>query len=355
MSSSFGQRLKSARIMAGLSMDALVAKMGHLISKQAVSKYENGIMLPDSRTLLALADALSVKPDYFFAQRQILIDEINFRKKAAASRKSIASLEERIKDELERYLELESLFPQSAPLHNTMNFGAIRNLDDIEAAALQLRDEWGVGKEGPIASVVDLLEEHDIKVIEIGAPSGIDGMSGKAGEVSFIILDKNAPSDRKRLTALHEFAHLFLSFDPAHEPRAQEKLCHSFGAAFLMPRDVLVRELGANRSDISFAELKALKEQYGISMQAILYRARQQGIISQYVYERLMKQMSAFGWRKEEPGEYPVKEKPQRFDQLLHRAISEEFISISKASFLANKPIERIRLERILGDAPAHS
>lgn len=36
MPSSFGQRLKAARVIAGLSMDALVAKMGHKVSKQAI-------------------------------------------------------------------------------------------------------------------------------------------------------------------------------------------------------------------------------------------------------------------------------------------------------------------------------
>ncbi len=53
MATSFGQRLKAARVMAGLSMDALVAKMGQRVSKQAISKYENGLMSPDSAILIA--------------------------------------------------------------------------------------------------------------------------------------------------------------------------------------------------------------------------------------------------------------------------------------------------------------
>ena len=33
-----GERLKQARLGAGLSMDALVAKMDHFLTKQAISK-----------------------------------------------------------------------------------------------------------------------------------------------------------------------------------------------------------------------------------------------------------------------------------------------------------------------------
>lgn len=354
MAASFGQRLKAARVMAGLSMDALVAKMGQRISKQAISKYENGLMSPDSSVLISLSDALSVKPDYFFSEYEVTIEAVNFRKKASLGKKELDSLKARVKDELERYVELESLIPSSTLSHDELGVRVIASLEDVEASALELRDLWKVGRESPVAFVVDLLEEHGIKVIELEAPEGFDGLSGRAEGAPIIVLNKAAPADRKRLTALHEFAHLCLSFDPALSASEQEKLCHSFGGAFLLPREVLIKELGARRSDISFFELRNLKHQYGISMQAIMYRAKQHGIVSDYSYEAFSRAISAKGWRKNEPGEYPIEEHPQHFDQLLHRAISEELISMSKAAYLANKSIEEIRQERLLKDAPAH-
>ena len=79
----FARRLKSARVMAGWSMDMICEKIGNLISKQSISKYENGKMMPDSTILIALAKALDVDPDYFF--RPFLFDmdefEVSFRKK----------------------------------------------------------------------------------------------------------------------------------------------------------------------------------------------------------------------------------------------------------------------------------
>jgi Zn-dependent peptidase ImmA (M78 family) len=354
MAASFGQRLKAARVMAGLSMDALVAKMGQRISKQAISKYENDLMSPDSSVLISLSDALSVKPDYFFPQSEIALEAVNFRKKANLGKKEVDSIKARVKNEIERYSELESFLPPNTSSQDQLAVRVIASADDVEAAALELRELWEVGKEGPVTFVVDLLEEHGIKVIELDAPEGFDGLSGKADGAPFIVLNRAAPSDRKRLTALHEFAHLCLLFSPVLESSQLEKLCHSFGGAFLMPRDVLIKELGAKRSDISFFELKNLKLQYGISMQAIMYRAKQHGIISEYAHEAFSKAISARGWRKKEPGDFPIAETPQHFDQLLHRAISEELISMSKAAYLANKSIEEIRQERLLKDAPAH-
>lgn len=355
MATSFGQRLKAARVMAGLSMDALVAKMGQRVSKQAISKYENGLMSPDSAILIALSDALGVKPDYFFSQYEIAIDSVNFRKKAALGKKTVESLKARIKDTIERYSELEAFFPPAPPFSNPASNITVSGFADIQASAMELRSAWGLGAEGPVGYVIDVLEEHSIRVLEIDDSDGFDGLSGWVNSSPFIVLNSDSPSDRKRLTALHEFAHLSLKFSDSLSASEQEKLCHSFGGVFLLPREVLIKELGAKRLEVSFFELDRLKKQYGISMQAIMYRARQEGIISEYVHESFSREISAKGWRKQEPNRYPIEEHPVRFEQLLHRAISEELISVSKAAYLANSSIEDIRSQRILKNDAPHS
>lgn len=352
---SFGQRLKAARVMAGLSMDALVVKMGQRVSKQAISKYENNLMSPNSTIIIAMSEALGVKPDYFFSKYEIAIDSINFRKKATLGKKAIESLKARIKDSIERYSELESFFSPSRPFANPLSNFKITTLDDIQQAAMRLRKAWNLGSEGPISYVIDLLEEHSIHVLEIDGGEGFDGLSGWVNSSPFLILNTAIPTDRKRLTALHEFAHISLRFTESLSDAEREKLCHSFGSIFLLPRDILIKELGIKRQEVSFFELDRLKKQYGISMQAIMYRARQEGIISEYIHEAFSREISAKKWRRQEPNDYPIKETPLRFEQLLHRAISEELISISKAAYLANTSIEDIRRQRMLLHDPAHS
>ena len=76
----FSKRLKSARVMQGLSMDALCARMDNIISKQSISKYETGKMMPDSTVLIALANALQVSVDYLFRPFRTDLQSIEFRK-----------------------------------------------------------------------------------------------------------------------------------------------------------------------------------------------------------------------------------------------------------------------------------
>ena len=64
----FGERLKSARKMAGLSLQELAESMIKPVSRQAINKYEQGRMMPDSEILLSLASALKVRPDYLFRE-----------------------------------------------------------------------------------------------------------------------------------------------------------------------------------------------------------------------------------------------------------------------------------------------
>ena len=54
----FGARLKAARKMAGMSQQKLADATDNLITKQAVSKYEKGKMMPASDILIAISKAL---------------------------------------------------------------------------------------------------------------------------------------------------------------------------------------------------------------------------------------------------------------------------------------------------------
>ena len=107
----FAKRLKSARVMAGWSMDMLCEKIGNLISKQSISKYENGKMMPDSSVLIAISHALNLDPDYFFRPFLFELDEfeVSFRKKNKVKVFETNAIKEKIRDKVERYLEIENI------------------------------------------------------------------------------------------------------------------------------------------------------------------------------------------------------------------------------------------------------
>lgn len=98
--SSFGERLKQARLKAGLTYDELAKRSGR--SKSYLWELENrAIRRPSANTVYSLADALGVSTDYLFAGGEDTAFESGarfMREQAAALFESVnaASDDERI-------------------------------------------------------------------------------------------------------------------------------------------------------------------------------------------------------------------------------------------------------------------
>jgi len=347
----FGDRLHSARIMAGLSMDRLVEKLDGAVSKQSISKYERGLMRPqDSSLLLRLSQALDVPVDYFFRESTVSIRSADFRKKADLGARELAAIIERTRDEFERYLELEALLAIEPRFVNPVRDLMIDSRQDAETAAEQLRRAWGLGATSPVSQVFDMLEENEVRVLELNVRGTLDGLSATVQGVPVVLLKRDAPVDRKRFTALHELGHLILRFRPDVQPKTIEKYCHSFAGAVLLPAKALIRELGRERrSAVSLPELVHLKEHYGISIQAAMARIHALGMVSDFAYRQFNIFVNVHKLREKEPGEYPMEEKATRFTRLLHRALAEGVVSLSKAAVLSRIPIEKLQQEMVSG------
>ena len=137
-----------------------------------------------------------------------------------------------------------------------------------------------------------------MKVFALEAPETFDGLSGWAGEIPVVVVNALVSADRKRLTTLHELAHLLLKFGESFSPKAVERLCHKFVGALLMPKDVFVREFGGKRVQVSVNELCDLKLRYGISIAAIMARAKDLGLVTQEYSIRFNRRSKACRVRK---------------------------------------------------------
>jgi Zn-dependent peptidase ImmA (M78 family)/transcriptional regulator with XRE-family HTH domain len=340
----FSKRLKSARILACFSQDQLVGKMGNIVSKNAISKYEKGEMMPDGSTLLALAKALNVKPDYFFRPFTVEIEKVEFRKKQKLAVKDVKAIKQTVTDVLERYLEIEQFLGIESAFINPVAGIKITSLSDIERIALKLRSAWNLGLNA-LPNIIDLLEDQEIKVIEVDAPDEFDGFSGLAdGRIPIIVINKNYNVERKRLTALHELGHLILALDLDITEKDKEKFCFQFAGAMLLPKTTLKSETGESRSRISVSELIAIKETYGISIQAIMARSKDLEIISEFQFVNFRKWISR-NRTEEGLGAYKGNEEAFRFKQLIYRAAAEGIISLSKAANLSNQKLAEFRKE----------
>lgn len=342
MLANFGERLKSARKMSGLSMEALSERAGQAVTKQAISKYEKGLMNPGSDALIALSRALGVKSDYFFRSQKVSLGELEFRKKSKLGHKEEERVKYRTLDFLERYLEIEDIIGDKAIFKNPLSDTNVLDPEDAEKAALEVRRKWKLG-EAPVSNLMELLEDKGIRIYAIETGEYFNGISAWAEDIPVIAVRKQDDLLRKRFTISHELGHILLKIHEKNDQKAREKLCHTFAGAFLLPKRAIRAELGEQRTKIALRELKKIKGIYGISIQAIMARAKHLGIISNYTYRNFCITVNTRGWKTEEPGEYLGKEHANRFDHLVYRAAAEEIITFSRAAELLNLPLSEFR------------
>ncbi|GAB1416282.1 XRE family transcriptional regulator [Paludibacter sp.] len=343
----FSERFKSARLMKGFSLQDLADALDNRVSRQALHRYEKGEVIPDTEKINLLSKALNVNPDYFFRSTKVELGEVEFRKLSKMPQKEASIIKEITKEKLSRYLELEEILGLPNEFEDYLkDFGVITEYKQVNEAAELLREKWGLGY-GPIFNIVELLEDKNIKVVDLRVNDDFDGLQTRVnGTIPVVAYNANKINkpDRIRFTLLHELAHLLLKFGDITE-RQKETLCHQFAGAMLLPEKTLRAELGDHRNKLSINELGNIKKQYGISMQAIVMRAKDCGIINEHYTKQFFFLIKQMNWKVDEPVEYNGAEESNRFEQLLFRALIEDQISMSKAASLKNQSLADFRKE----------
>lgn len=343
----FAKRFKSARLMKGFSLQDLADALGNQLTRQALHRYEKGEVMPDSDKINLLSEALDVSPDFFFRTFEVELGAIEYRKLSKISSKEALKIEEMTREYLSRYLELEEILGLRVEFKNPLkDFDAITSFEQVNEAADHLREYWNLGS-GAIFNVVELLEDKNIKVVKLDVDEDFDGLqtfvNGTIPVVAYNVKKTNKP-DRIRFTLLHELAHLLLTFGNVTS-KEKETLCYQFAGSMLLPEQTIKAELGEYRNKLSINELGNVKKQYGISMQAIVMRARDCGIINELYTKQFFFIIKQMNWKIDEPFEYDGVEESNRFEQLLFRALVEDQISMSKAAALSNRTLADFRSE----------
>ena len=356
-----GSRIRQARLAAGLTLASLGEKVG--VTHTAIQKYEKGLLTPPSSQLLKLARACGIRVEYFFRTHQVELLKPEFRKLASFGKTAQEALKIKIVNLVEKRVELLGAFPVS-PIFRfeppPRLPPSIQDLDHVESFADQTREAWKLGLD-PIADLTDTLETLGLLVIVVDEDNpGFSGLQATAQTSDgrtypIVAVSSYWPGDRQRFTLAHELGHLLLEGRLGNEID-EEKACNRFAGAFLAPKVAVLQLLGQSRRALEWQELLALKHEFGLSMAGWLQRAKQCGVINDIVHLALFKRFSANGWRKKEPGEEVPRVNPRLFEQLVYRALGEEFITESKAAELLGIPKMRFYKERQLEsvDATTH-
>jgi Zn-dependent peptidase ImmA (M78 family) len=272
------------------------------------------------------------------------VNEIKFRAGEKLSAKTESALKYRVADHLQRYLEIESVLGAAAAFDNPIGgLGGLpaRTREDVEAAAGAVRGSWDLGG-GPIVNLLGLLEEKGIKVYEAKGIEGFEGLSGRFGRRPFIAVSVDFPADRIRFTAAHELGHVLCGFSGDERPESQ---CHAFGAAFLLPRSALERAFVPSRRKVTLGELGEIKETYGVSLQAIMYRAHGLGLVGDRQLRAFRETIKSRGWVVEEPVAYTGHERATRFRRLLHYAVAAGIMDTARAAEIAGVAADELARE----------
>ena len=307
-----GERLTLARHLAGLRKSELAARVHK--SGTAVAAWESGAKRPTATNVAELAMGLGVTPQFFALRGTVLVPDgivPHFRSLRSTSQKArdqafaygLVAVD--IASAIEKHVELPTVDVPAVPVSPDADG------NEPEEAARALRRAWGIPT-GPMKHLVRLLEQHGVLVVfSHQQTSSVDAYSFDSLGRPVVVL--NPVKDdyyRQRFDAAHELGHLVMHQDSEPGSRLVEDQANRFAAELLTPaaeiRNVLPTAMGARAWDL----LGALKEQWGVSIQALLYRSRYLGCISDGTYRNAMMALSQRGWRRLEPGLVTAIEQP---------------------------------------------
>lgn len=337
-----GARLRSARETAGLSTRAVataLALRGIPVTHATLANYEKGVTFPSMATVRILASIYKRQVAWFLSLGPALTG-MRYRSLKSVRVREKQQFEGNAAAWFQVYVELENIL-QMSPVSRT--FTVRPNESPRQAAERMRRDELKLGNQ-PLPSVIKLLEQFGIKVIQVDSDARIDGFAAWFGSSPVVALNSTLANDRMRFNAGHELAHYL--FDDcksdAEETKENEKAAHEFASHLLIPQDVLKDALAGE----SMVRLVQFKEQYGVSLAAMLYRAQAGKIISDAMYERLMRAFGKLGWRRDEPGDVRP-DRPRRLEELIELAVSQGRLTYGDAARLGGLEEAAVR-QRVL-------
>ena len=315
-----GARLTLARQLAGLRKSELANAVDK--SPTIVSGWESGTKRPTAPSVAQLALRLGVDPSFFtVAAQEVVVPSSapHFRSLRATSQlardqaRAFGQLAFHVAAGLERHGE----FPDGDVPTFPVDAGELDG-DRPEEAARLVRSEWDLG-DGAVGHLVRLLENHGVLVV-FSPPqtASVDAYSFSSDHRPVIVLNPlKRDYYRQRFDLAHELGHLVMHLDADPGGRVVEEQAHRFASEFLMPAEQIAPLLPAVVNAGAWSSLARLKEQWGVSMQALLFRSRRLGVLGDVSYRNAMTTVSVRGWRRSEPGQVKILEQPS----LLPRAV----------------------------------
>lgn len=286
-------RLAHARKRRGWTITALAARTE--LSREILSRYENGGQVPTDGTVTVLAEALEVDESFLTGcdLEEIPVDAVSFR--------ALSKMTNRTRDQGLAAGRIALLIDEWISNRFNLPPADVPTLTgrDPEAAAQELRARWGLGEQ-PIRNVVHLLEAHGVRVYSLtDENTNLDAYSLIWHRQPYVFLSTNKSGERSRFDAAHELGHLILHAESRtpHGPEAEQE-ANRFAAAFLMPKAGVIAQ-GLRNAGLE--RILVAKQRWNVAAVAMAHRANELGLMTEWAYRSLCVDLSRRGYRRGEP------------------------------------------------------
>lgn len=298
-----GERVRHARDFCGLTQAALAELAG--LTQGQISDLEAGRVKVKADDLTRIANATGFPVAFFELGPLPDLPDGSFRKLKRGKARASQQVRAQARQIVELVQRSEALLKMPH-----VSLEPVRNAEDIEAIAQDVRQQMGVGYRDPIPNLTRAVERAGVVVA--GLPSDIPDHYGFSAWPNFpfegrpiIVFSRDNAGDRQRFTIAHELGHLLL-----HSPMRDAELdaedaeieANRFAGALLLPKEAA---LEAMRPPLTLTTLAHVKATYGASIGTCAQRARDLRLIDEARFVSLRKQLTSRGWHRQEPVDVP--------------------------------------------------
>jgi len=296
------ERIKEAREARGYTLESFADALG--ISRQAVAQYETGQIAPSGDAMSRIVAITAQPPAFFTTPHLRASDDISpfwrsLKRMEEHHRRRIARRLQWAYDVAEfvgRFIHL----PDVRIPHMEFDI-EISGDEEIEKAASAVRELWGLGS-GPVHNLAALFENNGILLVrEDVRCDDMDAVSCWQRGRPFVLFSAEVKSGpRSKFNLAHELGHIILHAGVDVTSRNLDKIekqANRFAGALLLPRETFAREVLGT----SIGYFKYLKERWGVSISAMVYRCKDLGVLSKSQQAYLMRQMNYLKIKEVEP------------------------------------------------------
>jgi Zn-dependent peptidase ImmA (M78 family)/DNA-binding XRE family transcriptional regulator len=330
----FGDRIRQARELSGMTQSELASKSG--LRQSSIAQIESGAYAPSDATLQGIAIHMGFDVGFLRQDKppaEFPIGSFLYRSQAGVS--------SRDKSRAHRTAQLMFEIAQvMRPRLKDVPVLLPRTSEPPERAAQIARASLGFSPDSPIPNLINAVERAGAMVLSLPLDiSGLDGFSAWVGinhDIPVICIVEGKHGYRQRFTVAEELCHLVKHCPLRCTVKEADEEARHFVGELLLPEDVAREEIA---QPITLSSLLALRARYRVSLQFLIRRVADLGIITQNQYRYLMMQVSSRGWRTREPGDAAIiQERPRMLAKMVE--------------VVYGHPPNFIQMKRDMGGAP---